>query len=216
MALCSLVGRVSYKSLSKGSLEDWIKHQWVPILGYFPELIYMTKGWLGIICNTPEDATLLLSSLWVFGGSSLMLKCWRIAFNPDSDYFQLRHLWVLLPGLPLFLWNEGALKAIGETLGRFIAHDTKLLNSSQRKMGRVLVEIDIYNGLSETIEIEWRGRRITQSLDYLGVPFRCNRCRLTGHLRRDCKGKFLKDFSEESELLKSPPAYTEDDPSLTS
>jgi hypothetical protein len=28
----------------------------------------------------------------------------------------------------------------------------------------------------------------TQTLDYLGVPFRCTRCRQTGHLRRDCKG----------------------------
>jgi len=157
MALCSLVGHVSYKSLSKGSLEDWIKHQWVSILGYFPELTYLTKGWLGIMCNIPEDATLLLSSLWVFRGSNLMLKCWRIAFNPDSHYFQLRQLWVLLPGLPLFLWNEAALKAIGDTLECFIALDTKLLNSSQRKMGRVLVEIDIYNGFPETIEIEWRG-----------------------------------------------------------
>jgi hypothetical protein len=67
------------------------------------------------------------SFFWVFGGSSLMLKRWRLAFNPDTDYFQLRHLWVLLPGLPLQLWNEGALRAIGNSLGKFISLDTQSL-----------------------------------------------------------------------------------------
>ena len=109
MELCALVGWISYISLSNVSLEVWIRNQWLPLLGYSPEVIYLTKGWLGFICNSPKGASLLLSSLWVFGGSSLMLKRWRIAFNPDTDYFQFRHLWVLLSGLPLYLWNEGAL-----------------------------------------------------------------------------------------------------------
>jgi hypothetical protein len=40
-----------------------------------------------------------------------------------------------------------------------------------RKMGRVLVEMEIFCGLPETLEIEWRGRKITQPLDYLALPF---------------------------------------------
>jgi len=74
MALSALVGRISYKSLSKDSLEGWIQRQWQPILGYSPEVNYLTKGWLGFIFHSPEDSSLLLSRLWVFGGSSLMLK----------------------------------------------------------------------------------------------------------------------------------------------
>jgi hypothetical protein len=75
--------------------------------GYFSIL---KGGWFGFHCKTPEDASLLLSSFWTYDGSSLMLKRWRLAFNPDTDYFQHRHLWVLLPGLPLHLWNEEALE----------------------------------------------------------------------------------------------------------
>jgi len=55
--------------------------------------------------------------------------------------------------------------------GKFIALDSKLLNAPVRKMGRVLVEMEIFCGLPETLEIEWRGQRISQSLDNLELPF---------------------------------------------
>jgi hypothetical protein len=109
LTLCDLVGRISYSYLSKDSLELWINSQWLPLIGYIPKVMYLTKGWIGFICNFLKDVTLLLSSFWVFGGSSIMLKWWRIAFNLDSDYFYFRNLWVILPSLPLYLWNEGAL-----------------------------------------------------------------------------------------------------------
>jgi hypothetical protein len=137
----------------------------------FPEVIYLTKGWIGFVCNSPEDATLLLSSLWVFGGSSIMLKWWRIAFNPDKDYFQFRHLWVLLPGLPLYLWNAGALRAIGDSLGKFIALDSKSLTAPVRKMGRVLVEMDIHMVYQKLLRLSGVGIGLLSHSTILGCPF---------------------------------------------
>lgn len=166
------------------TLEDWVKKNCLPLLGYCPEVLYLKRGWLGFQCRTPEDSSLLLSSSWVFGGSSLMLKRWRLAFNPDTEYFPHRHLWVLLPGLPLHLWNKEAIRAIGDSLGKFISFDSASLMGSSRKMTKILVEIDITAGLLENLEIDWRGWKYLQTLDYLGIPFRCNICRETGHLRR--------------------------------
>jgi hypothetical protein len=97
LALCGLVGRLSYKYLCKVSIPEWVELNWKPVLGYSPEIIYLTKGWVGFICNTPEDTALLLAQRWVIGGSSLMIKRWHLAFNPETKYFQFRHLWVLLP-----------------------------------------------------------------------------------------------------------------------
>jgi hypothetical protein len=197
MALCGLVGRVSYHYLAQEPLLVWMDKYWAPTLGYSPEVLYLSKGWLGFICRTPEDTTLLLASRWVFGGSSLMLKRWRVAFDPTSDYFPQRHLWVLLPGLPIQLWNEGALKAIGDSLGTFITVDHQSLRALVRKVGKILVEIDIHGGLPEVLEVEWRGQRILQRLDYMGIPFHCSLCRCTGHLRRDCKGLVVDEDADD-------------------
>lgn len=117
-----------------------------------------------------------------------MLKRWRVSFDPTLDYFRHRHLWVLLPGLSLHLWNVKALEAIGNALGKFIKVDEEALLAVDKKMCKVLVEIDIHAGLLESLEIVWRGHHWPQPLDYLGISFRCSQCRKIGHLRRDCQG----------------------------
>jgi hypothetical protein len=125
----------------------------------------------GFLCKTPEDSAILLAQKWVLSGSSLMIKRWHLAFNPATEYFQYRHLWILLPGLPLQFWNKAALEAIGNSLGTFLSVDNSTLSATSRKIGKILVEMDVHGGLPELLEIEWRGKRITQRLDYLGIPF---------------------------------------------
>ena len=136
-----------------------------------------------------------------------MLKRWRVAFDPSTDHFQYRHLWVIFLGLPLHFWNKGALKAIGKALGRFISLDKTTLSMLTRKVGRVLMAIDIHESLPEMLDIEWRGRHYKQRLDYLGIPFRCSWCRCNGHLRHDCSGKQGDEKSEDTLLQEDPLDY---------
>jgi hypothetical protein len=53
---------------------------------------------------------LSMSGLWMCWKSHcLMIKRWRFGFNLNIEYFSFRHIWVLLPNLPLQLWNHSAL-----------------------------------------------------------------------------------------------------------
>jgi hypothetical protein len=74
LVLCGLVGRLSYRYLCKASLPEWVELNWKRELGYSPEIVYLTKGWYGFICKTPEDSARLLAQRWMIGGSSLMIK----------------------------------------------------------------------------------------------------------------------------------------------
>jgi hypothetical protein len=75
---------------------------------------------------------------------------------------------------PYIYGLKGALAAIGYSLGRFIMIDKENLSVASRKVVRVLVEMDMHLGLSETLEIEWRGKCFLQRIDYLGILLRCS------------------------------------------
>jgi len=80
-----------------------------------------------------------------------------VSFDPSQDYFILFHLWVLLPGLPLHLWNKKSLQAIGKSICRFICVNSKTFIGPDKKMARILVEIEIHERLIESLVIEWQG-----------------------------------------------------------
>jgi len=103
----------------------------------------------------------------------------------------------------LHLWNEKVLEAIGNNLSCFICVDTQSLTGPNKKLAKVLVEIDIHGGFLEFIDIDWRGKHFRQSLDYLGIPFRCTLCRRTGYLRNACSGLFIEEQAEETLLEQS-------------
>jgi hypothetical protein len=90
--------------------------------------------------------------------------------------------------------------AIGNSLGRFISLDSKILTGPDKKMARILVELDIHEGLLETLDIDWRGCIIRQKLDYLGIPFRCTLCRQTSHLRKTCTGTIEEEICSTDNL----------------
>ena len=84
------------------------------------------------------------------------------------------------------------LKLIGNALGTFLEADLSFLESSICCLGKVLVLLDIRNGLAEDIVIKKGVIMFTQPLDYVGFPFQCNRCHYYGHLLAHCHLPFLK------------------------
>ena len=64
-----------------------------------------------------------------------------------------RHLWVLLSALPLSLWSKEVLVGIANSLKRFVALDEHFLHSYDKCSTRVLVELNVFAGLSTNLDI---------------------------------------------------------------
>ena len=64
------------------------------------------------------------------------------------------------------------------------------MHSLDKRMAKVLVQVDIHEGLLEVLEIEWWGLLFVQRLDYLGLPFCCTLCKKTDHLRKECQNTY--------------------------
>jgi len=55
-----------------------------------------------------------------------------------------------------------------------------------KQVARILVNINIREGLSETINLVWRPEVISQILDYENIPFYCRHCHAYGHPISEC------------------------------
>jgi hypothetical protein len=95
---------------------------------------------------------------------------------------------VFLPRCQLIVWSLESFKEIGNALKKFLYVDPKLLTGSNRRVGKLLVEVDLFGGLPNEIDIGWHGVMIQQRFDFLGVPFRCTIYKETGHLWFQCSG----------------------------
>ena len=54
-------------------------------------------------------------------------------------------------------WNAISMEVIGNSLHTFISLDKPTLSAPNKKLEKILVEMDIHGGLPKHIEIEWRG-----------------------------------------------------------
>ena len=81
---------------------------------------------------------------------------------------------------------------VGNTLGTHLETDLSFLKSGVCYLGRVLVLLDFRNDLHADLVIKRGSVEFSQPLDYLGVPFKCNRCHVFGHLMDECSLPFNK------------------------
>jgi hypothetical protein len=125
-------------------IDRWVADRWGPVLGYTPIVYIICKGWYFFLYKSAEDTNRILNSVWIVKGGSLMLKRWHVAFNPEKELIRFRHLWVIIPGCPLAIWNREAFMEIGNTIGKFLYVDPGLLAGTDRRVGKFLAEVEIF------------------------------------------------------------------------
>ena len=81
---------------------------------------------------------------------------------------------------------------MGNTLGSHLETYFSYLETRVCCLGRVLVLINFRNGFPANLVIKRGSYEFSQPLDYLGVPFRCYRCHVFGHLMNECSLPFNK------------------------
>ena len=139
--------------MGKEEWHTWATETWKPIFNYTPTISLLARGWIVIVFLEEAHALTVLNSFWRIQKGSLVLDCWHVHFNPLRERVKKRHLWVLLPGLPLPLWNREIMEGIGNTIGRFVAVEDDFLHTFDKRMAKILVEMDLISGLPAEIEI---------------------------------------------------------------
>jgi hypothetical protein len=78
-----------------------------------------------------------------------------VGFNPRKETAYIQPIWICLPRLPVELWNKDVLNTLGDGIGKFLSMEANFHSKVDKKVIKILVEIDLHKGLLEEIEKLW-------------------------------------------------------------
>ena len=72
-------------------------------------------------------------------------------FDANREPQNVQRVWAILPGLPMMFWKKEIMEEIGSKIGKFIALEEGWEQKVDRRSARILIEVDIQDGLYEEI-----------------------------------------------------------------
>ena len=123
------------------------------------------KGYFVFLFKNNDDRDLIFrSGPYFMGPRGLYLNHWTLSFDPKKDVPSAVSVWVHLPHIPLHYWNDEALQAIGNSLGKYI--DKAYPKEPLFSCARICVEVDLEKGLPEEVNLFMDGWEYLQKVDY--------------------------------------------------
>ena len=135
MPLMDLVCKFSYREMNRNEIACWVEEMWKPLFGYCPKISILFRGWYGFTFKKEEHELFFLRVTWIKCHGILMIEIWHFCFERCTENIEFRHIWVLLPGLPLVFWNKVAMEAIGNHIGHFLHLEDGMLYGIDKTMG---------------------------------------------------------------------------------
>jgi hypothetical protein len=96
-------------------------------------------------------------------------------FGSNRERMDKIPVWVRIPTFSLQLWTLEYFKNIGNFHGDFLDADMSFEAIKKNKVARILVCINVREGLGEEVDLKWGPYIHTKKLDYESVPFHCQR-----------------------------------------
>ncbi|XP_074305578.1 uncharacterized protein LOC141640795 [Silene latifolia] len=96
-------------------------------------------------------------------------------------------IWVLFPGLDIYLWSSAVLSKMSSKIGRPMFTDIPTTNKDKLSFARVMIEVDISTNPPLEISLNTLFGPYTQRVEYEWIPHYCSSCGKMGHLKQSCK-----------------------------
>ncbi|XP_042044102.1 uncharacterized protein LOC121789801 [Salvia splendens] len=110
---------------------------------------------------------------------------WYPDFNAYCES-PIAAIWCNLIGLPIHLYDQSALYAIGKLLGNPIEIDRAMAKKSRLSFARLCIEIDITKAPPEEIILDICGRPLVQQVKWDKIMSYCVDCKHVGHKNEVC------------------------------
>ena len=155
MASFTMVGKIIGKNVSITVIENGIKDEWAEELGEVPELEGLTREWFALNFAQQAHVNWVLARNWSLEQCPVLVKMWNPTFDASHEQVDVIPIWVHLPSLPRKYWSEEHFISIGNILGTFLEADMSFKVTKLRRVARILVNINVREGLYEEIHLSW-------------------------------------------------------------
>ncbi|XP_026378382.1 uncharacterized protein LOC113272799 [Papaver somniferum] len=132
--------------------------------------------------NTVKNS---LEQQWDLGQGGVQF----VPLNLDKQSTSRATVWVRFPGLPMELWVEKTLLAIGKSLGNPVMVDERTLNHEYGHFASVLIEIDFAKHNTDAVHVKVGDRDFWKAIEIPKQPKFCSTCGIIGHLDGNCRKK---------------------------
>ncbi|XP_077251825.1 uncharacterized protein LOC143891058 [Tasmannia lanceolata] len=202
----ALVAKCSYGRPPLYVVKESIKQKFH--ISVEPVVTILDQRHLLIRFGTERDfLSVWLSDNMKIQGYLLRFLRWSPDFKPGIEP-PIAPVWVTLPGLPLYLFNEDYLASVGGLLGRMLKIDAPTIQGTRTEFAKICIEINIREKLHEKFWLGTPGGGGRwQKVTYEKIPKYCDHCLKFGHYELECRSKKehesinpLKDLSMEGRV----------------
>ena len=124
-------------------------------------------------------------------GVPIVLRRWSPIFDASQAKTGKEPIWVKLSRMAFELCTLTFFRLLRYHMGENIDVDYSYKHPKEMAMARILVLLDLREGPSPDVCLDTKYGKMTQILDYEGVPFHCHRCHSMEHLVAQCDRSFI-------------------------
>eukprot|EP00253_Pinus_taeda_P003030 PITA_03030 len=158
------------------ALQQWIYSTWTTNC----DIHLCSKGFFIVRFDTVKEREYALhEGPWFWGNVGLFMTPWFPGFDANAMVVSKMSVWVRLHNLPLHFWIPKVFEAMGNAIGKYLKQDMERITRDIHTFARICVEVDLSQGLPDSIILIHNNIQWNQPLDYENTAFRCHGCQKT-------------------------------------
>ncbi|XP_020672596.1 uncharacterized protein LOC110092407 [Dendrobium catenatum] len=184
----SLVVKAFGENVPLYVISNELRRQWAQFGNFHITMLGM--GWS--LCAF-EDAKALESVMnngpWYVNGHIIDMDKWSPMFSPSFLKGLTAPVWIRLPNLPLYCWDEVNVCRIASQVGTPYLIDGSIFQWNRREFARVCVRIKLEDKLPCGVWVEGSYGNFFQKIEFEKISSLCLSCGRIGHLKNVCPEK---------------------------
>ncbi|KAI0492176.1 hypothetical protein KFK09_026442 [Dendrobium nobile] len=174
-----------------------LRKKWNKFGGFHMTSIGM--NWILCSFKTSEAVDEVLNGgPWYVNGYIVGMDRWSSAFDPYSFKGISAPVWIRLPCLPLFCWDEDSLARIASRFGTPLYLDGNTFWWGKREFASICVKIDLEKKLPNGVWIDGLAGRFFQWVEYEKINLLCYQCGRAGHELKTCPEKVVLGIKNQA------------------